>query len=125
MLIYIQFNYLCFTISLHCRPRLRATSERLGAGGGVRYSSCGLQTFNFPLHFPRRYTPACAKPPVARWHFYCFTVIYHFFTPLNNLEVSNFYLQGYILQIIYYFLLLAKSMIVLFVLVHFQKNFFV
>ena len=36
---------------------------------GVRYSSCGLQTFIFPLHFPRRYTPACAKPPVVRCHF--------------------------------------------------------
>ena len=34
---------------------------------GVRYSSCGLQTFIFPLHFLRRYTPACAKPPVSRW----------------------------------------------------------
>ena len=33
---------------------------------GVRYSSCGTQTFIFPLHFLRRYTPACAKPPVVR-----------------------------------------------------------
>ena len=32
---------------------------------GVRYSSCGTQTFIFPLHFLKRYTPACVKPPVV------------------------------------------------------------
>ena len=34
---------------------------------GVRYCSCGTLTFIFPLHFPRRYTPACAKPQVVGW----------------------------------------------------------
>ena len=38
--------------------------------GEVRYSSGGTQTFIFPLHFPRRYTPACAKPPVRRSAFF-------------------------------------------------------
>ena len=43
-------------------PNVRAAWRRRG----VRYSSCGTQTYMFPLHFPRRYTPACAKPPVVR-----------------------------------------------------------
>ena len=50
---------------------LAACSQRpsgLAQAGGVRCSSCGLQTFIFPLHFPRRYTPACAKPPVVCRH---------------------------------------------------------
>ena len=36
---------------------------------GVQYSSCGVQTFIFALHFLRSYTPACAKPHVICCHF--------------------------------------------------------
>ena len=50
---------------------------------GVRYSSCGTQTFNFPLHFLRRYTPACAKPPVARWHLFLEKIFPQYFYFLN------------------------------------------
>ena len=54
-----------------CRPHCRSLAANVRAAWrrrGVRYSSCGTLTFNFPLHFPRRYTPACAKPPVICWH---------------------------------------------------------
>ena len=53
------------------RPRSRSLAANVRAAWrrrGVRYSSRGTQTVIFPLHFPRRYTPACAKPPVICWH---------------------------------------------------------
>ena len=57
---------------------------------GVRYSSCGTLTFIFPLHFPRRYTPACAKPPVVRSAFE--SVVHYFFGRhyfFEHLSLSN------------------------------------
>ena len=36
--------------------------------GGFHYRSCGRQTFNFALPFPRAYCRRCAKPPVRCWH---------------------------------------------------------
>ena len=63
---------LCQSPARHCPPARSPLTHNVRAAWrrrGVRYSSCGTQTFIFPLHFPRRYTPACAKPPVGCWHF--------------------------------------------------------
>ena len=54
-----------------CRQRsrdLRTTERRLGAGGGGHYRLLEPRTVNSPQKVIRSYTPACAKPLVARWH---------------------------------------------------------
>ena len=70
-IIFVQFRTPISTLSSLLAANVRAAWRRRG----VRYSSCGTQMFIFPLHFPRRYTPACAKPPVSRWHFILFIVL--------------------------------------------------
>ena len=72
----VNIPFYFFVVSLRCPPlthNVRAAWRRRG----VRYSSCGTQTFMFPLHFLRRYTPACAKPPVICWHFVIFVKSFH------------------------------------------------
>ena len=52
----------CLIHSVNVCHSLRPVTDNVRAAWrrrGVRYCSCGTQTFMFPLHFPRRYTPAC------------------------------------------------------------------
>ena len=69
---------LTFKFSRLSRPRSRPlTHNETAAWGrrGVRYSSCGVQTFIFALHFLRSYTPACAKPHVICCHLWSVFVV--------------------------------------------------
>ena len=66
----VVLNNQIFTALYRALARIAANVRAAWRRRGVRYSSCGTLTFIFPLHFPRRYTPACAKPPVICCRFW-------------------------------------------------------
>ena len=93
--------YLTFNSLFHCPPRSRPLTPNVRAAWrrrGGRYSSCGTQTFIFPLHFPRRYTPACAKPPVVRS---AFESVVHYFSGYITFSSNSLYLMRF--QILVHF----------------------